>query len=89
MNFSAAFIIILLIVLLNILIYMIFKKFLYKKPDAAMRFLVINIAKDILWLGFSLFIIDKTRANFLFLVICFLASSFFIYYLVIRAVNKS
>ncbi len=68
---------------------MVFKKFLYKKSDAAMRFLVINIAKDILWLGFSLFIIDKTKANFLFLVICFLVSSFFIYYLVIRAINKS
>lgn len=89
MNFWVAIVIIFSIIVLNIIVYFLFKKFLYGKPDAAMKFLVINIAKDILWLGISLAVIEKTNTNFIFLLICFLISSFIIYFLVIKAINKS
>ena len=89
MNYWDCFIIIMLVVFLNTAVFMIFKKYLYGKSDAAMKFLVINIFKDILWLIISLIIIDKTRENFLFIVICFIVASFFIYLPVIKRINKS
>jgi hypothetical protein len=89
MNFKDCLIIILLIVALNSIVYMIFKKYLYTQSDAGMKFLVINISKDIVWLAISLLLIDKTKENFLFLVICFIVASFFIYFLIIKLINKS
>lgn len=89
MNFLDSFIIVLLIALLNIIVYMIFKKYLYGKQDAGMKFLVINLSKDLIWLITSLIIIEKTKANFLFIVICFLVASFLIYLPIIKLINKS
>lgn len=59
------------------------------KPDAGMKFLTVNIAKDIVWLVISLMIIDKTKENFLFIVICFVVASLFIYTAIIKQINKS
>lgn len=89
MNFLDSFIIVLLIALLNIIVYIIFKKYLYGKQDAGMKFLVINLSKDLIWLVTSLIIIEKTKANFLFIVICFLVASFLIYLPIIKLINKS
>lgn len=89
MNLSDSLTIILLIVVLNILVYGIFKKYLYGKPDAGMKFLVINISKDLIWLVISLLIIEKTKANFLLIVICFIIASILIYMPVIKQINKS
>ncbi len=89
MNFLDSFIIVLLILLLNIMVYIIFKKYLYGKQDAGMKFLVINLSKDLIWLIVSLIIIEKTKANFLFIVICFLIASFLIYLPIIKLINKS
>ncbi|RXM51123.1 hypothetical protein BOQ64_13610 [Chryseobacterium sp. CH25] len=89
MNFLDSFIIILLIALLNIIVYIVFKKYLYGKQDAGMKFLVINLSKDLVWLITSLIIIEKTKANFLFIVICFLVASFLIYLPIIKLINKS
>ena len=89
MNFLDCFIIVLLIALLNIIVYIIFKKYLYGKEDAGMKFLVINICKDIIWLTISLILIDKTKTNFLFIVICFIIASFLIYIPIIKLINKS
>lgn len=89
MNFLDSFIIVLLIALLNIIVYIVFKKYLYGKQDAGMRFLVINLSKDLVWLITSLIIIEKTKANFLFIVICFLVASFLIYLPIIKLINKS
>jgi hypothetical protein len=54
-----------------------------------MKFLATNLSKDIIWLIISLIIIDKTRDNFLFIVICFIVGSFLIYLSVIKLINKS
>ncbi len=89
MNFPENFLVAALIIVLNLIIYRIFKKYLYAKPDSAMKFLVINIAKDILWLAFSLIILEPTKANFLFILLCFIIASFFIYFSVIKLINRS
>ena len=89
MNFWDSFIIIFLVIVLNITIFIVFKRYLYGKPDAAMKFLAINLSKDIIWLIISLIMIDKTRDNFLFIIICFIIGSFLIYSSVIKLINKS
>lgn len=68
---------------------MIFKKYFFGKADAGMKFLVVNITKDIVWLAISLLIIEKTNSNFLFIVICFIVASFLIYLPIIKLINKS
>ncbi|ASW73373.1 hypothetical protein IQ37_03415 [Chryseobacterium piperi] len=89
MNFWNVFIIVFLIGVFNSIVYIIFKRYLQDKPNAAMRFLMVNIVKDVIWFVISLLLIDKTRSNFIFLIICFVAASFFIYFLVIKQINKS
>lgn len=89
MNLWDNLIVILLIAIFNIVVYIIFKKYFYNKPDAGMRFVAINISKDIIWLIISLAIVDKTRDNFLFIVICFIIASFLIYIPIIKLINKS
>ncbi|RMZ58332.1 hypothetical protein D1632_11935 [Chryseobacterium nematophagum] len=89
MNFRDIFVIVFLITLLNCTVYIIFKKYFYGKPDAGMKFLAVNILKDIIWLIISLSIIDKTKDGFLSLVICFIVASFLIYLPVIKLINKS
>lgn len=89
MNFPDIFIIIMLAVVLNAAVYIIFKKFLYKREDAALKFLTVNIPKDIIWMLISLLIIEKTKENFLFLLACFVITSFLIYLLIIKLINKS
>ncbi|WP_294210714.1 hypothetical protein [uncultured Chryseobacterium sp.] len=89
MNIGNCLIVLLLAVLLNIVVYMVFRKYLYGKPDAGMKFLAVNIFKDIVWLVVSLMIADKTRENFLFIVICFIVASILIYGSVIKRINKS
>lgn len=89
MNFIDSLIIILLISILNLTVFVIFKKYLYRKPDAGMKFLAINISKDLIWLIVSLIIIEKTKENFLFIVICFIIASLLIYVPIIKLINKS
>ncbi|OVE56641.1 hypothetical protein B0E34_14040 [Chryseobacterium mucoviscidosis] len=89
MNFMDSLIVILLILVLNITAYAIFKNYIYGKVNAGMKFLLINMPKDIIWLIISLIIIDKTIENFLFIVICFIVASLLIYIPVIRLINKS
>lgn len=89
MNFIDYQIITFLILLLDVALYIYFKKYIYGKPDAAMKFLAINISKDIVWLIYSLLIIEKTKENFLFIVICFIIASLLIYIPVIKLINKS
>lgn len=89
MNLLDSLIIIVLIAVLNLIVYWVFRKYLYGKPDAGMKFLLINISKDLIWLVISLLIIDKTKANFLLIIICFIVASILIYTPVIRQINKS
>jgi len=89
MNFLDVFIVIALAVVLNIAVYIIFKKYFYGRENAALRFLTVNIPKDVIWLLISLLIIDKTNENFLFLLGCFVVASFLIYMPIIKLINKS
>ncbi|PQA92728.1 hypothetical protein SAMN05421796_11089 [Chryseobacterium piscicola] len=88
MYFFDCFIVVLLMLIFNSATYIIFKKYLYRKDDAAMKFLTLNITKDLVWLVISLLIISKTKENFLLLVVCFIISSFIIYLSVIKLINK-
>ncbi|UZT98565.1 hypothetical protein ODZ84_03055 [Chryseobacterium fluminis] len=89
MNLWDHLIVVLLIAVFNVAVYIIFRKYLYQKPDAGMKFIAVNIVKDIIWLIVSLAVIDKTRDNFLFIVICFIIASFLIYMPIIKLINKS
>lgn len=89
MNFWDSFIIIVLLLVFNGIVYFIFNRYLYKRDDAAMKFLTVNITKDLIWLIISLLIVDKTKANFLLIAICFILGSFLIYYPIIKRINKS
>lgn len=89
MNFLDSFIVISLIAILNIIVYVIFKKYLYGKENAGMKFLTLNISKDLLWVVISLLVIDKNKANFLLIIICFIIASVTIYAPVIKQINKS
>ncbi|KPE50724.1 hypothetical protein AOB46_13105 [Chryseobacterium indologenes] len=89
MNFSEGFIIIALATVFNITVYILFKKYFYGRENAGLRFLTINIPKDVIWLLISLLIIDKTNENFLFLLGCFVVASFLIYMPIIKLINKS
>jgi Co/Zn/Cd efflux system component len=89
MNFWDSFIVISLIAILNIIVFIIFKKYLYRKENAGMKFLTLNISKDLLWLIISLLIIEKTKNNFLLIIICFIVASVTIYTPVIKQINKS
>lgn len=89
MNFLDSFIVISLIAVLNIIVFIIFKKYLYGKENAGIRFVLLNISKDIVWLVISLLVIEKNKANFLFIIICFIVASVTIYAPVIKQINKS
>jgi len=89
MNFLDSFVVISLIAILNIIVFIIFKKYLHGKENAGMKFLTLNISKDLLWLIISLLIIEKTKANFLLIIICFIVASVTIYTPVIKQINKS
>ncbi len=89
MNFLDSFIVISLIAVLNIIVFIIFKKYLYGKENAGMRFVLLNISKDIVWLVISLLVIEKNKANFLFIIICFIVASVTIYTPMIKQINKS
>lgn len=89
MNFLDSFIVISLIAVLNIIVFIIFKKYLYGKENAGIRFVLLNISKDIVWLVISLLVIEKNKANFLFIIICFIVASVTIYTPVIKQINKS
>ncbi|KFF12286.1 hypothetical protein IW15_12055 [Chryseobacterium soli] len=83
------FTIIFLLAVFNLTVFFVFKKFLYKKPDEGMKFLVINISKDLIWLVISLIMLEKTKTNFLFIVISFIIGSLLIYIPIIKLINKS
>lgn len=75
--------------LLNVIIYYVFKKYLMKTENPAMLFLVVNIFKDIIWVGYWLINLETNQTNFLFVIGIFLVTSFVLYFKVIRLLNRS
>lgn len=74
---------------LNLIVFYIFKKYLIKKENPAMKFLMVNIIKDIIWVGYWLINLETSQTNFLFLIGIFLVTSFALYFKVIRFLNRS
>lgn len=75
--------------LLNVIMFFIFKKYLIKTDHPAMLFLVLNIFKDIVWVGYWLIKLETNQTNFLFLIGIFLVTSLALYFKVIRILNRS
>lgn len=88
MNFANLFWLLLSAACLNTLVYLFFKTYLVKGNAPAMKFLTINIIKDIAWAGYWIYILPRERENFLMVTFVFLLSSFLIYYKVIRHLNR-
>ena len=76
-------------VVLNVIIFYVFKKYLMKTENPAMLFLVINIFKDIIWVGYWLINLETNQTNFLFIIGAFVVTSFALYFKVIRLLNRS
>lgn len=76
-------------VLLNVILYFVFKSFLLRTSSAGMKFLLLNIAKDVVWLLFWLNVLERTPLHFWSLSMVFLLTSFVLYFKVIRLLNKS
>lgn len=74
---------------LNVVLFYIFKKYLMKTSNPGLLFLMINIFKDIVWVGYWLGKLETTQNNFLLLIGVFLVASFFLYFKVIRLLNRS
>ena len=62
---------------------------MYGKENAGMKFLFLNISKDVVWLIYALSVVEKTNQNMLVLIFSFLAISFAVYFVVIKLLNKS
>lgn len=88
MDFTAILGVIFLLILANIGVFFIFRKVWMNTPNAGMKFLFVNILKDIAWLIVSLQWLEKTTPHFLFLIFTFLTASFILYYKVIRLLNE-
>lgn len=78
-----------LLMIFNVFTYFVFRFFLYKKDNAGIKFLLVNMAKDLAWLIIALSLVEKTRFNMLVLMSFFLICSFAVYFAVIRMINKS
>ncbi len=89
MDFTAILGVIFLLVLANIALFFMFTKFFLNSPNAGMKFLFVNVIKDITWLILGLQLLEKTTPHFLILIFTFLVGSFILYYKVIRQLNKS
>jgi hypothetical protein len=89
MNMVNLLLLVLSAAFLNVILFYIFKKYLIKKDHPAMLFLVINIFKDITWVGYWLINLETNQNNFLFLIGIFLLTSFVLYFKVIRVLNRS
>lgn len=74
---------------LGLIVYFIFKKFLIKTENPAMKFLLTTIFKDMIWVGFWIIYLDYSRTNLLLIVGVFLVTSFLLYFKVIQLLNKS
>ena len=89
MNMTNLVLVFLSAVVINVIIFYIFKKYLMKTENPAMLFLVLNIFKDIIWVGYWLINLETNQTNFLFLIGIFLVTSFALYFKVIRLLNRS
>lgn len=88
MNITSVFLLFLSSAILCAIVYFLFKKFILKMDGPAMKFLGVNIIKDILWVSFWIFTVENSKGSFLWIIAVFLVTSFFLYYKVIRLLNR-
>ncbi len=89
MNLQMAATMAISLLILNAAVFFILKKYLLGRQDAGLKFLLINLPKDLAWSVFWLMNIEKTKANFFVFIVILLAGIFGIYYKGVRAINKS
>ena len=88
MNFLDFLLLLISIAALNFLVFFLFKIFVLKIQNPAMKFLGLNLIKDVFWCAVWLYILPKEKPVFFTLVSVFLVASFVLYYYVIRSINK-
>lgn len=75
--------------ILNVAVFYLFKKYIVGTENSAMKFLGLNIIKDLLWVVFWLYQLENNTFNFLAVIGVFVVMSVFLYFKVIRLLNKS
>ncbi len=88
MNFIPLVLLSVTLVAANVLVYQVFIKYFLGGSNAAMKFLVLNMTKDVVWMVIALVVLPKEKSVFFILVGVFLFASFFLYYHVIRRLNN-
>ncbi len=77
------------LLILNFIVFLLFSKVLMKTANSAMKFLIVNIAKDIIWVLAWLNILEKNNTSFLTITIIFLLGSGILYFFIIRMLNRN
>lgn len=74
--------------ILNVLVYLVFAKKIIRQENAGIKFLILNIIKDIIWAVFWLLTVEKNKFYFLSIVLIFIVLSLFLYRKVIYELNQ-
>ena len=64
------------------------KKIIIKKSNSGMKFLLVNLVKDFVWVSFWIYKLDKDLEIFFYIISVFLINSFLLYYVVIKKLNS-
>ena len=64
------------------------KKIIIKKSNSGMKFLLVNLVKDFVWISFWIYKLDKDLEIFFYIISVFLINSFLLYYVVIKKLNS-
>ncbi len=88
MDLMNVFWLVLSLAFLNLVVYYLFEKLLIKGNAPAMRFLGVNILKDVIWAGSAIYLLPREKVSFFLVTVVFIISSTVIYYKVIRRLNR-
>lgn len=89
MNLSFLFLTFASLLVLNIFVYAIYARLWSGKTNAGLKFLTLNIFKDVAWVVFWLYSAEKTPANLYILMAVYGIFSFIVYRKVIKDLNKN
>lgn len=73
---------------LNVFMYWVFTRFFVSKENGAIKFLGLNVLKDLIWAMVWVSILNRGKDEFLVLIGVFLVASFLLYSKVIKRLNK-
>ncbi|KIA83230.1 hypothetical protein OA84_06685 [Kaistella solincola] len=89
MNITEFIFLIISAAILNVAVFFLFKKYIFRMENPAMKFLGLNIIKDLIWVVFWLSRLENTTESFLAVIGVFLVMSIFLYFKVIQMLNRS